>query len=179
MQTKQLRELVDILQPFAESTDLAQGDTYITINYVVTLLMALQHNLVSQLATVRFHQPLVRELLRSLFDRFGGLYRHLSMPVLERIASTTTSADLHFDSPVFMMASAIDPEHGYRWLQWHPGTPAEKEKLKTKIFGELLNIMNNCRLTAVSPSTASSKAGEPSTSTATSEPAASQAIKKV
>ena len=55
-ETQQLRELTDILQPFAEATDLSQGDTYVTISYVVPLLMALQHKLQSQLATVRFHQ---------------------------------------------------------------------------------------------------------------------------
>jgi len=136
----------------------------VTISYVVPLLMALQHKLQSQLATVRFHQPLVRELLRSLFDRFGGLYRQLSVSSPTVIGSAKT--DLHFDSPVFMMASSVDPEHGYRWLQWHSGTVAEKEQLKTKIFAELLTVLNKCTQSSVSTTAVSPDTCEPSTSTA-------------
>jgi len=45
------------------------------------------------------------------------------------------------------MASAVDPEHGYRWLQWHSVTPAEQEGLKTKLFGELHTMLDSCRRT--------------------------------
>jgi hypothetical protein len=47
----------------------------------------------------------------------------------------TGSKDLNFDSNLYLMAASLDPEHGYRWFQRHPGTTAEKEALKNIIFG--------------------------------------------
>jgi len=35
-----------------------------------------------------------------------------------------------------MAAAYLDPEHGYHWLERHPGSVAAKETLKNKIFGK-------------------------------------------
>jgi len=36
------------------------------------------------------------------------------------------------------MATVLDPEHGYRWLEKHPGLGVGKEALKNKIFGTVI-----------------------------------------
>jgi len=64
---QQLRELVAVMEPFAEATDISQRSTYTTTSYIVLLLLSLLHSLNEQLGTVKFHLPLVRELIRSLF----------------------------------------------------------------------------------------------------------------
>jgi len=40
-----LRELVEILRPFADATELLQGDTYATIGCVVPSVLAIHHQL--------------------------------------------------------------------------------------------------------------------------------------
>lgn len=36
---------------------------------------------------------------------------------------------------MFAMSAVLDPEHGYRWLEKHPGNAEEKEAVRNKIFG--------------------------------------------
>jgi hypothetical protein len=136
---QQLRELVTVLQPFAEATDIAQGSTYVTISCVVPLLVSLLHGLSEQVISCRYQQPLVRELIRNLFTRFRGIFDqlHISCPPGIPSPDTHASKDLQFDSPIYSMAASLDPEHGYRWLERHPGSVAEKEAVKNAIFGKL------------------------------------------
>jgi hypothetical protein len=42
---QQLREFVEILSPFAEATDIAQGSTYVTISCVTPILLSLVQGL--------------------------------------------------------------------------------------------------------------------------------------
>lgn len=134
---QQLRELVTVLQPFAEATDIAQGSTYVTISCVVPLLLSLLEGLREQLASSKYQQPLVRELTRNLFTRFRGIFDqlHISCPKFIPSTDMTGSKDMKFDSNIYLMAASLDPEHGYRWLERHPGSVADKEALKTKILG--------------------------------------------
>lgn len=135
---QQLQELIAILEQFADATDLAQGSDYVTISCVVPILLSLNQNLTSQLNSVKHHSPLVRELLRSLHVRFHGLFEQLSLSCPISIPSTSTSKDLSFNSSVYLLAACIDPQHGYRWLERHPGSVAQKECLKNNIFGMLI-----------------------------------------
>jgi len=67
-----VRELVDILEPFAEATDLSQGDKDITISCVVPIVVSLNRILSERASTVKFMGALVRELHSSLYQRFHG-----------------------------------------------------------------------------------------------------------
>ena len=139
-ETQQLRELVEILEPFSDSTDLAQGSTYVTVSCVVPILLSLNKKLNQLLTRVKYHAPLVHELLRSLFDRFAGIMKQLQLILPKTVSSTSSSTtkNLHFDSNIYLLSCSIDPEHAYRWLQLHPGSAAVKEALKNKIFGTKL-----------------------------------------
>ena len=50
-----LCELVEILQPFAEATDLLQGDSYPTIGCVVPSIVGLHKCLNTLSSTVKYH----------------------------------------------------------------------------------------------------------------------------
>lgn len=136
-ETQQLRELVDILEPFADATDLAQGSTYVTVSCVVPILLSLNKKLNQLLTRAKYHVAFVHELLRSLFSRFAGIMEQLQIVLSKTVSSTSSSKtrNLHFDSNIFLLSCSIDPEHAYHWLQLHPGSPAVKEALKIKIFG--------------------------------------------
>lgn len=44
----QIQELVQVLQPFAEATDLTQGEKKVTISAVVSCVLSLNHHLENQ-----------------------------------------------------------------------------------------------------------------------------------
>ncbi|XP_065679735.1 uncharacterized protein LOC136094083 [Hydra vulgaris] len=88
-----LRELVEVLQPFAEATDLLQGDSYPTIGCIVPSVVGLHKCLNTLSSTIKNHIPLVNGLLSSLCDRFGGLLQNVK----------TLPTVLNFDCFVFML----------------------------------------------------------------------------
>lgn len=57
-----LKEIVEILEPFAEVTELLQGEKYATIGCVVPSVMALKHFLENKCTHFRFHTAIVRAL---------------------------------------------------------------------------------------------------------------------
>ena len=72
-----LEELVDILPPFAEASELMQGGTYTTIGCVVPTTLALLKNVTSFGNRVQHHGPIVAALSESLQHRFSGLLANL------------------------------------------------------------------------------------------------------
>ncbi len=136
---QQLKELVDVLELFAQATDIAQGNNYVTASCVVPFVVLLNKRLAEQLSSVKYQIPLVRELQRSLCERFRGLYKQLNLEIPLGVVLTIQSAakDLQFDSNVYLLACALDPVHGYRWLDNHSGSAAVKEALKSRIISKL------------------------------------------
>ncbi|TRY65965.1 hypothetical protein DNTS_034103, partial [Danionella cerebrum] len=74
-----LKELVDILKPFGEATDLTQGEKVITISAVVPSVLSLNHHLEKLKPQVRFLSGLVRSLQTSLKKRFLGIFINVKM----------------------------------------------------------------------------------------------------
>ena len=74
-----LRELVEILQPFGENTDLLQGDSYLTIGCVVSSIVGLHRCLDTLSSNVKYQTALVNALLSSLCDRFSGLLQNVKI----------------------------------------------------------------------------------------------------
>jgi hypothetical protein len=134
---QQLKELVEVLEPFADSTDIAQGDDYVTISNVVPIIVSLNQKLEAWSSSVQFQRPVVKELHRSLYERFRGIFDQLDMSVPSGVVLTTKSSskDLQFTSDVWITSCVIDPRHGYKWIPNCKHTVAEREALKRKIFG--------------------------------------------
>jgi hypothetical protein len=127
-----LHELVDILQPFAEATDLTQGDSYPTIGCIVPTVVSLDKCLSTMSGKVTHHGPLLRALHESLRCRFLGLFQRLHIIKLkegEQIAAA-------FGSMLYLVASMMDPSYGLFWLEDHPGPEDTKQLLKTMIISE-------------------------------------------
>ncbi|XP_078028258.1 uncharacterized protein LOC144464617 [Epinephelus lanceolatus] len=74
-----LKELVDILKPFGEATDLTQGERVITISAVVPSVLSFNHHLEKLKPQVSFLSVLVRSLQASLNKRFLGIFINVKM----------------------------------------------------------------------------------------------------
>ena len=100
-----LQEVVDLLHPFAEATDLTQGENILTISAVIPTILSLRILLRQMSTSVRFHAAAVQELLNQLHERFFHVLTRINV---ELPPTACTSRTLAFDSDVFMLASAID-----------------------------------------------------------------------
>lgn len=132
----QLKELVQILTPFSEATDLTQGDQTVTISCVVPTILSLKAKLEVAVQSPGSFSSLVKTLLVSLCDRFAGIFQLLG---IERAAELGLHFNrLKFDSNIFIMAPALDPFYAYHWLQDYPGTDEAREAMRCKINGECI-----------------------------------------
>ncbi|XP_030264667.1 zinc finger BED domain-containing protein 4-like [Sparus aurata] len=112
-----LKELVDILKPFGEATDLTQGEKVITISAVVPSILSLNHHLEKLKPQVCFLSGLVRSLQASLNKRFLGIFINMKM------ARTQDGITAPFSDPVYLKAAALDPAFSHSVVtsrqRWH------------------------------------------------------------
>jgi len=86
-----LRELVEVLEPFEEATDILQGDTYNSISLVIPSLLGLKKHL--KYLNIRHSNRLVTALDSSLDARFGTV----------------------FEDPLYICAAVLDPRFKLNW----------------------------------------------------------------
>lgn len=128
-----VQEIVDILHPFAEATDITQGDQVVTISVVVPTVLSLRRFLLSMADKVKYHGVTVKEFITQMHERFFHLFARLDV----RLPHSQTARTLAFDSDVFLMASALDPRFAFHWLQDHPGSQEVKDGLRHRITGRV------------------------------------------
>ena len=105
-----LSEVVEILEPFNEVTEITQGDQYATLGYVVPTVVTLHKFLSAKLKDAKYHTVLVRKLLESLGTRFAGL---LELLKLKANTKDITAISKPFGNYVYLMAAALDPSYCY------------------------------------------------------------------
>lgn len=131
-----LKELIEILQPFAEATDILQGQNYTTIGCVVPSIVSLHKCLTVMLTSVKYHASLVNGLLASLRDRFSGLLENIKI-CAQQSATERSTPSVNFGSDIYLIASALDPNYALLWLEDdHPGTMEDKQSIRDKIISE-------------------------------------------
>lgn len=132
-----LLELVDLLQPFAEVTELTQGEKYPTIGCVVPSIVALDSYLLDFIGRAVHHVIIAKALHGSLRKRFQGLFQRLQILPL-------TGAEIRndlFGDMIYPVASFLDPNFGLFWLDEHPSFNENKQHcqhLKEEIIGNCL-----------------------------------------
>jgi hypothetical protein len=124
-----LAEIIQVLEPFAEATDWAQGNTG-TAGYVVPCILALRRHLTDLQTTVKYVGSMVKTLLEALNTRFAGLLDMLQVQLGPRLAERQD-----FRCDVYLMAAVLEPSFGFSWLQDHPGDAATKANIKQIITG--------------------------------------------
>jgi len=121
-----LKELVDILEPFAEATELTQGEKYATIGCVTPCVVGLYNCLCHFQQSAKYHGSVVRTLMDSLQTRFGGL--------LTNVGILDDPSNQGFADMIYPMASLLDPNYGFVWLEDDlPVSVAVKDGLQQKL----------------------------------------------
>ena len=127
-----LDELVDILQPFAEVTELTQGDEYITISCVLPSIVALLKCMAGLSGRARYHSTVLATLVDSINKRFSGLLQSLQMQ------PTSIGRQEPFEQLIYPAAAVMDPKYGFIWLESdHPGSAAVKDNVKETVIGKI------------------------------------------
>ncbi|CAG5946918.1 unnamed protein product [Menidia menidia] len=108
-----LKEIVDILKPFEEATDLTQGEKIVTIGAVVRSVLSLNHHLEKLKPQVRFLNGPVSSLQASLNKRFLGIFISVQM------ARAEEGITAPFSDPVYLKAAALDPAFSLLLVEHH------------------------------------------------------------
>ncbi|TRY58760.1 hypothetical protein DNTS_034590, partial [Danionella cerebrum] len=105
----QLKDLGFVLSPFAEATDLTEGEKMVTISMVVPTVLDLNTHLL-QIVESRSHcRPLATALRQSLLKRFSGIF------VRTKMVEQNGKED-QFNQNVYFLATMLDPQFGLNWV---------------------------------------------------------------
>ena len=74
-----MQELIHILEPFAEATDLTQGDKTISISCVVPVILSPNKFIAEQAEKGGHLSGIVTNLAQGLHDRYRGVYSRLKI----------------------------------------------------------------------------------------------------
>lgn len=125
-----LKELLEILKPFGEATDLTQGEKVVTISSVVPSVLSLNHHLEKLKTKIRFQSSLLRSLQASLKKRFLGIFINVKM------ASAQDGISAPFEDPIYLVAAALDPAFSLMWVEHHVlGSPEVKAEVEQQVKG--------------------------------------------
>lgn len=139
-------ELVEILEPFAEATEVCQGNKYSTVGIVVPSVVALHKHLLAAKTTAaatraRHHTAVVNALLDSLCHRFHGLLHilHMAPPPIN-----VENSQKSFGNTIYPMSTVLDPNYNFVWLEEdHPGSEDVKVSLKNQIIDDIIKEAEN------------------------------------
>lgn len=106
-----MKELCDVLQPFAEATDLTQGEKIVTVSSVLPCVLSLNHHLEKLRPQARFLGSMIHSLQSSLKERFRGIFVNVKM------LSAASGEELPFADPVYIRSAVLDPAFSMLWLQ--------------------------------------------------------------
>ncbi|XP_073468981.1 zinc finger BED domain-containing protein 4-like [Aquarana catesbeiana] len=137
----QIKELVDVLQPFGEATDLSQGEKLVTISAVVPCILSLNHHLENHKESVRYLGGLIRSLQESLQRRFEGIFVNVRMADEQNDVAT-----LPFSDPLYLKAALLDPSFGTMWLT-HDVLATENVKEAVSAMIKNLILKEDCKPT--------------------------------
>lgn len=153
-----LKELVEILSPFLQATDLLQGDKVVTISAVVPSVLSLNHHLQRlQGSRDRYLMPMIKALQKSLKHRFTGVFINARlMPKPKPSCQTQTQqsakpdAEEPFSDKVYLLSALLDPTFAMMWIDTDV-LVEEKEKasLKVSLKGILITVLGNHDLKSI------------------------------
>lgn len=127
----QLKELVHVLAPFQQATDLTQGEKVVTLSAVLPCVLSLNSHLIRMLSTTRHLVSLVRALQKSLQIRFEGMFVNVRID-----DSSDLAVNLPFGDTVYMMSAVLDPSFCFFWLEQDVQRSDEvKNEVKEMIIG--------------------------------------------
>ncbi|XP_004210748.1 uncharacterized protein LOC101239302 [Hydra vulgaris] len=130
----QLRELIDLLQPFLEATDMTQSEKNITTLLVVPSIVGLYSHL-EQFKTT-YLSGMKQVLRNSLQKRFSGIFANVDLiPSIDK--------KLPFNDLIYIIATVSDPNFSFFWTEklCHVN-PGQTDNLKTNIISKIRQFCN-------------------------------------
>ena len=109
-----LNEFISVFALLAEACTRAQADQAASISLVAPSLLEIYFDLESEQTSLKYTGGLCKALMKSMQERFGGLFKHLGLPV-DGIAKSRSTAEL-FGDFLFLMAPFLDAQFGLRWV---------------------------------------------------------------
>ncbi|XP_041841957.1 uncharacterized protein LOC121640312 [Melanotaenia boesemani] len=144
----QLKELVDILAPFLQATDLTQGEKVVTLSAVLPCVLSLNSHLNSMLNATRHLSGFVKALQKSLQFRFQGIFANVKMA-----DSAQPAGDLPYGDMVYMMSAVLDPSFCFFWLEQDVLGPDDVKREVKEMIIEL--VLAEARKVAILPESTS------------------------
>jgi len=133
-----MKELAEILSPFAQATDLLQGDKVVTISAVVPSILSLNHHL-QRLASARdkYLMSMIKALQQSLKQRFSGVFANVGMmPKPKQQPGQNPPVPLPFSDEIYLLSALLDPSFAMMWVQEDVLVDAgQKAQLKESLKG--------------------------------------------
>ncbi|XP_013859738.1 zinc finger BED domain-containing protein 1 [Austrofundulus limnaeus] len=130
----QLKELVEILSPFLQATDLTQGEKVVTVSAALPCVLSLNSHLTSMLNTTRHLVGFIKALQTSLHQRFKGIFVNVRMDVPAQPAE-----DLPFGDNLYLMSAFLDPSFCLFWLEQDVfATDEVKSEVKEILIDQVL-----------------------------------------
>ncbi|CAK6983223.1 uncharacterized protein LOC122145016 [Scomber scombrus] len=130
----QLQELVEVLAPFLQATDLTQGEKVVTLSAALPCVLSLNSHLTRMLTATHHLVGLVKALQTSIQRRFQGIFVNVKMD-----SSHDPAVHLPFGDIVYMMSALLDPSFCLFWLEQDVEAPDEvKSEVKEMIIDLVL-----------------------------------------
>ncbi|KAL7879730.1 hypothetical protein SRHO_G00019840 [Serrasalmus rhombeus] len=130
----QLKELVEILAPFLQATDLTQGEKVVTVSAALPCVLSLNSHLTTMLNTTRHLVGFIKALQTSLHQRFKGIFVNIRMDVPAQLAE-----DLPFGDNLYLMSAFLDPSFCLFWLEQDVfATDEVKNEVKEMLIDQVL-----------------------------------------
>ncbi|MGH0142010.1 UNVERIFIED_CONTAM: hypothetical protein FKN15_074964 [Acipenser sinensis] len=126
----QLKQLVEVLLPFAEATNLTQGEEVPTISLVIPTVLALGRHLQNCVKKAKFLKPLITELQSSIRKRYLGIFKSVGMTE-EGVVDFNNSHP--FGEAVYAVAAVLDPAFSLQWLVDVNVEDEKKEVIRLKV----------------------------------------------
>lgn len=109
----QLKELVEVLGPFLQVTDLTQGEKLVTISAALLCVLSFNSHLNRMLTSVRHLTGLVKVLQRSLKHCFKGMFVNVGME-----ESGEHPEGYPFAETLYVVSALMDPNFCLFWLDY-------------------------------------------------------------
>nr|XP_039271407.1 uncharacterized protein LOC120345886 [Styela clava] len=130
-----LKELLELLRPFYESTLLVEQKSC-SISVVVPTVLSLYKHLMNFTHKVKCLRNMVTHMIDSLYLRFKGIFINVGMSDLNLYDDHTGNA-LNFSEQVYIQAAVLDPTFGFQWLKFVDADLSIKRMLKKKIMDDI------------------------------------------
>ncbi|CAF1301139.1 unnamed protein product [Adineta ricciae] len=130
-----LHEFATIFALIAEIFTRPQSDQTASISLVAPSLLEIYYDLGSEQASYKYTNGLCKALLKSMYNRFHGLFKQVGLSI-DGIGKVYSTSEFYSDS-IFFITPFLDARCGLQWVM-HSNLPTELELQLCKTIKRLV-----------------------------------------